>query len=94
MRYEAMFIVRPDLPEDERKILFEQLNDVLLKHNANVLSKDIWSEKRKLCFPIKKHQEGMFYLVNFELAPTSIKDITHTYKLNDNILRVMITKVE
>lgn len=93
-KYEAMFIIKPGLSEDEKKTLFEQLNDVLLKHNGNVLSRDIWSEKRKLYFPIKKYQEGMYYLVNFNLAPLSIKDINHAYKLNDNILRVFITRVE
>lgn len=93
MRYEAMFILKPDLSEDQRRTLFEQLNDVLLKHNGNVLSANIWSDKRKLYFPIKKYQEGMYYLVNFNLAGISIKDISHAYKLNENILRVLITKI-
>ena len=93
-KYEAMFIVKPDLSEEEKKLLFNQISDAAVKHDGNVLSKNIWSEKRKLYFPMKKYREGIYYLMNFTVAPTAITDIRQVYKLNENILRVLITKVE
>ena len=93
-KYEAMFIVKPDLSEEERKNLFGQINDVVVKNNGKVIESSVWSEKRKLIFPIKKYREGVYYLLNFSLAPLIIKEIIHTYNLNENILRVLITKVE
>ena len=91
---EAMFIVKPDLSEEERKNLFGQINDVVAKNNGKVIECSVWSERRKLIFPIKKYREGVYYLLNFSLAPLIIKEIIHTYNLNENILRVLITKVE
>ena len=93
-KYEAMFIVKPDLTEEERKNLFAQINEVVAKNNGKVIESSVWSEKRKLFFPIKKYGEGVYYLLNFSLTPSMVKEIMHTYKLNENILRVLITKVE
>lgn len=93
-KYEAMFIIKPDLPEAEKKKLLDQINDAVVKSNGNIVSADIWSEKKKLGFRIKKYQEGTYYLVNFSAHPDTIAKIRQAYKLNENILRVMITREE
>ena len=91
--YEAMFVIKPDLSEEERKNLFQQIADVVTKNNGSVSSGAVWSEKRKLIFPIKKQQEGAYYLLNFQLPPLAITQINHAYKLNENILRVLVTRL-
>jgi len=93
-KYEAMFIIKPDLSEDENKTLFNQISDAVTKNNGNVSGGSVWSEKRKLYFPIKRYREGIYYLLNLTTEPKSITDINHAYKLNENILRVLITKIE
>ncbi|PIP20608.1 MAG: 30S ribosomal protein S6 [Candidatus Omnitrophica bacterium CG23_combo_of_CG06-09_8_20_14_all_40_11] len=93
-KYEAMFIIKPDLSEDEKKTLFNQIGEAVAKNNGNVSGGSIWSEKRKLYFPIKRYREGIYYLLQFTTEPKSITDINHAYKLNENILRVLITKIE
>ncbi len=93
-KYEAMFIVKPDLSEEERKTLFQQINDAVVKHGGTVTQGALWAERKKLFFPIKKHAEGVYYLLNFSVNPLAIKDIRHVYKLNENILRVLFTKQE
>ncbi|MFH0935583.1 MAG: 30S ribosomal protein S6 [Candidatus Omnitrophota bacterium] len=92
-KYEAMFVIKPDLSEEERKNLFKQIADAVTKNNGSVSSGAVWSEKKKLIFPIKKQQEGAYYLLNFELPPQAIGQINHAYKLNENILRVLITRL-
>jgi small subunit ribosomal protein S6 len=91
-KYEAMFILKPDLPEQDRKTLFNQISDAMVKNNGQVFASSVWAEKRKFNFRIKKHDEGMYYLVNFSVPPPGIKEIERIYKLNENILRVLITQ--
>lgn len=91
-KYEAMFIVKPDLTEEDRKAIFNQINDVVNKNNGKVLSADIWSEKKKFFFRIKKYNEGLYYLMSFNIASTAIKEIRQAFGLNENILRVLITR--
>jgi len=94
IKYEAMFIVKPELSEEEKKTLFNQLHDAVTKNHGTVLQGAVWSERKKLYFPIKKHNEGVYYLMNFSVKGPSIKDINHVYSLNENILRVLISKLE
>ncbi len=89
--YEGMFIVKPDLSEDERKGLFSVINDIIIKHNGSVTQSAVWSERRKLIFPIKRCHEGVYYLVNFSIAPAAITKIKELYRLNEGVLRVLIT---
>lgn len=94
-RYEAMVIVKPDLSEEEKKALFGQINEVVIKNKGSVSAGDVWSDKRNFCFPITKYQEGIYYLLKFSLTDTGvIAQIRRAYKLNENILRVLITKLE
>ncbi|MDP3731854.1 MAG: 30S ribosomal protein S6 [Candidatus Omnitrophota bacterium] len=93
-KYEAMFIVKPDLSEDEKKTLFNQIGEAVTKNNGNVSGGSVLSEKRKLFFPIRRCREGTYYLLQFTAEPKSITDVNHAYKLNENILRVLITKIE
>jgi small subunit ribosomal protein S6 len=92
-KYEAMFMIRPDLSEEDGKLLFAQIGEAITKYEGKVTSANIWSEKRKLFFPIKKYREAIYYLINFTLNPLAVKEITQAYKLNENILRVLISKV-
>jgi len=94
IKYEAMFIIKPDLSEEEKKVLFQQIHDVVSKNKGDVSSASLWAEKRKLYFPLRKYREGSYYLMNFCLDPLSVKLIQQAYKLNESILRVLITKLE
>jgi len=90
-KYEAMCIVKPMLSEEEKKLIFNQINEEVTKNNGTVAKAGVWLEKRKLYFPMKKHTEGIYYLVDFTSPPAAIAKIRHAYRLNENILRVLIT---
>jgi len=93
-RYEAMFIIKPELSEDERKVLFNQIQEAITKNNGKVSLADIWSEKKRLYFPIKRHQEGVYYLASFVLPAEAVAKIREAYHINENILRVMISRLK
>ncbi|MBM3250241.1 MAG: 30S ribosomal protein S6 [Candidatus Omnitrophica bacterium] len=93
-KYEAMFIIKPDLSEEEKKNLLNQINDAVAKYQGKVVDSSIWAERRKLYFPIKRQHEGTYYLVNFQAPPLSIKEMRNIYRLNENILRVLISALK
>ncbi len=92
-KYEAMFIIKPDLSEEEKKTLLAYISDTIDKNNGKVSKADVWLEKRKLQSLIKKYWEGQYFLVNFSVLPEAVTKIKYAYKLNENIFRVLITKV-
>jgi len=93
-KYEAMFIIKPDLSEAERKAVYEQVKDAVTKVGGKVLSADVWSEKRQLTFTIKKHREGLYYLMQFNAPGDAVAKLKIAYRLNEQILRVMILRCD
>jgi small subunit ribosomal protein S6 len=93
-KYEALVIVKPDLSEEDRKSVFLQIDETITKHKGVISQSGLWAEKKRFFFPIKKYVEGVYYLSSFSSPPLAIKDIRHAYTLNENILRVLITKLE
>lgn len=90
--YEAMLIVQPNLNEERRQELFNSLNEAVTKNGAEIINSGVWSEKRRLSFPIKKFQEGIYYTINFKAEPGSISKLKQAYKLNENIIRLLIVR--
>ncbi|MCM8800924.1 MAG: 30S ribosomal protein S6 [Candidatus Omnitrophica bacterium] len=93
-KYEAMFVIKPDLSESERKNKFQHISDVIAKNNGTVLQSNIWAEKRRLAFPIKKIHEATYYLVNFSAPPEAVDSIKQAYRIDEDILRTLIIKTE
>lgn len=92
-RYEAMFILKPDMPEEERKTIFNQIAEAVTKNSGTVNEANIWLEKRKLNFKIKRQTDALYYLMSFTSPSAAIDKIRYAYRLNEGILRVMITRL-
>ena len=86
-----MFIVNPNLNQDQQKELFTQLNEGITKYKGEISESKLWSEKRKLIYPIKKFHEGIYYLISFKAPPKEIAGLRQAYRLNENIIRLLIT---
>ncbi len=99
-KYEAMFIIKPDLKDEEKSAVMKGIKEQVAKHQGSVTSDQIWAERRKLAydlFPIggqMRFKEGMYYLVNFESDSLSIAALKAIYNLNENVLRYMILKLD
>ena len=93
-KYEAMVIIKPDLSDEDKKVLFKHIDDVIIKHGGLLTQSGVWAERRKLYFPINKFMEGIYYLAVFTAPAAAIKEVRNTYKLNENILRVLFTRMD
>ena len=92
-KYEAMLIVGPEPAGDDKGSYYKQFNDLFSKNGATIVSSVVWSEKRRLSYPIKKQREGVYYLVTFESVPESVSKIRGALSLNDSVLRTLILEV-
>jgi small subunit ribosomal protein S6 len=62
--YEELFIVRPDLPEEETDQLIERLTTLIAGQGGNVDKVDKWGV-RKLAYRVQKRTEGFYVLLQF-----------------------------
>ena len=89
--YEGIFVIKPDLNEEDVKGVFKAIGDSITK-NSSTIKKDENGGKRPLAYPVKKFKEGYYYKVDFTAPPEAISKLEAAYKLNAAVLRVMITR--
>ena len=89
-QYDALFIIDPD-KESALKEVTDAITESIVKASGKVSSEENWG-KQRLSYAVKKHREGIYYKLNFSADPSQISNLNSAYKLNPNILRVMITK--
>jgi small subunit ribosomal protein S6 len=99
-KYEALFIIKPDLKDEEKAGVMKALKDQVAKHRGAVLTDQVWAERRRLAydiFPIgggTRFKEGMYYLLNFESPTSELAALKAVYGLNENVLRFLILKID
>ena len=58
--YETMYILRPDIPEEEVESHLTKYRDMLVEAGADVLDNQMRG-KRRLAYPIAKHKDCLLY---------------------------------
>ena len=87
--YEALFIIDPD-KEESLKEITGSITEAITKSRGKINKEENWG-KQKLAYIIRKYRDGIYYKLNFSIEPSEISRLNSSYKLNANILRVMIT---
>ncbi|MBU4312341.1 MAG: 30S ribosomal protein S6 [Candidatus Omnitrophica bacterium] len=90
-KYEGMFIIKADLAKEGLEKTATQVQDIIKKQDGSLDNIKEWG-KQKLAYPIKKHKEGVYYLIDFHIDTTAIAKIRRSFSLNESILRVLITE--
>ena len=85
--YETMFIVNPQLSEDDTKAIVEKFT-ALMAENGEIEQDNEWG-KRRLAYPINDLMEGYYVLVNHKADTQFIKELTRLFNINENIMRSM-----
>ena len=92
-KYELMVIVDAQKPQPEKEEIYKQTTDAITKAGGKVINAQVWLEKHRFAFNIKKKNEGTYYLVNFEGDSQATHNIRATLRLNEKILRYLIIHV-
>ena len=91
-KYEVMFIAKP-LEDAEVDPIAEFVSNLIKKNGGNVEKVDRWG-KRHLAYTVKKQADGNYVLINFEADPEVIKEIDRVMKIQDDILKHLIVKID
>ena len=93
MKYEILFIVRPDLEEKAINDTFKKFEKLLVDNKAKVLSSKELGQK-ELAYEIKKHKTGYYFLINVESEAKAINEFDRVATLSEDILRHIAIKLE
>ena len=93
MKYEIMYIVRPNVEESELKGIVKNFEEVLTKNGAKIeSSKEIG--QRELAYEIKKFKSGYYYLYEISSKDDKAeKEFNRLANLSEDIIRHMIIRL-
>ena len=91
--YETMYILRPDIAEDEVTNHIEKYNNLLKEFGGTILDSQMRG-KRRLAYQIAKHREGIYVQLSHQGDGQHIFKIEKAMRLSEDVIRYMTVKQE
>ena len=91
-RYETIFIVRPNVAEDEIEAIAAKTTSIIEGDGGTILRIDKWGLK-KLAYLIKKESQGYYVFVDYAGIPVSVAEIERVFRIDDRILKYLTVKI-
>ncbi len=90
-KYELMFIVASDVPEEKREELIAKQKAYVEAHKGTIEGIEKIGMK-KLAYPINFKNEGFYVLMNIELPPQEVDAMSKLMNITDGIVRHIFVK--
>jgi small subunit ribosomal protein S6 len=90
--YEVLFILSPQVTEEEATTLISDFKGIAEKNGATLKNEEAWG-RRRLAYPINKTNEGIYHLFVLESA-SSLSELDRRMKNVDRVLRHVIVRTD
>ncbi len=91
--YETMYILRPDIAEDEVTNHIDKYNKLLEEVGGKILDSQMRG-KRRLAYQIAKHREGIYVQLSHQGDGQHIYKIEKAMRLSEDVIRYLTVKQE
>lgn len=89
--YEILYIVRPELDEDQLNEAVERVNGLIANVGGEHVKTDVWG-KRRLAYEVDRLREGYYVLTDFKVEPERVPEMESTLKISDTVFRHLIVR--
>ena len=92
-KYEVMYILRPDIAEEEIEKLTASLDATVAKGGGVVLS----SEKmgtRKLAYTVRKFNDGLYMLLTLEAGGDLIAELERRLRVTEQVIKFITVRMD
>jgi small subunit ribosomal protein S6 len=91
--YEMMYILRPDLSEDQVGEAVNKYKDYLSENGAENFEIQV-KGKRRLAYPIGKYLDGIYVQMNYQADGTQIAPLERMMRLGEEVIRYLTLKLK
>jgi len=91
--YEALFIIKPDVPDEEADQRLEALKTYLTGMGATIDKLEKWG-KRRLAYKVDKYREGAYVLIQFQAGPEAVKEFERRLRVSDVVLKFLTVRID
>jgi small subunit ribosomal protein S6 len=89
-QYEVAVVFHPDLEIDLEKAT-SRIEKIFTDNGGNVTNTDNWG-KRKLAYPIKKLEYGVYVFYTVDFPADSVRKVEGLLNITDEVIRFLITR--
>ncbi len=89
-KYELVVIVDATLPQEQKEAVLKEIGEAIVKCDGKVINRQVWIDKNKMSFRMKKCTEGTYYMINYEGSSAKNAEFRRALKLNERVLRSLI----
>lgn len=87
-RYETIIILSPDLPEETRQTLCDQVVEQIDQHQGFLAETDVWGNRR-LAYNIRKKSRGYYVRFDYCGGTELVDELERRFQINDSYLKYM-----
>jgi small subunit ribosomal protein S6 len=87
-QYETGFVLSPALSEEETTQFVQQMAEIVAQKQGQMVKQDVWG-KRRLAYPIKKFQEGVYVFFTYDGPGDIAGELERRFKQTDAVIRFM-----
>jgi len=91
--YEIMFIVRPDVTEEEVDKLIAQMEGVVAGTSGK-LEKVEKLGRRRLAYRVAKQREGIYVLFRLQGSGDTVKEFERRLKVIDTVIKYLTVRID
>ncbi|MGH7801363.1 MAG: 30S ribosomal protein S6 [Thermodesulfobacteriota bacterium] len=92
--YETLYLIRPDLTEDELGKVQEKLKEAIANNEGEIYKSEKWSE-RNLAYRIGKFTKGVYHILIYKALPSVVTEVEKNLRFfNTDVLRFMTVRIK
>ena len=91
--YEVMFIVRPDMTEEDQDKLISTLEAAVTSSGGQVKSMEKMG-KRRLAYTVRKFHDGLFILLTFEGGGGLVHELERRLRVTEPVIKFLSVRID
>jgi small subunit ribosomal protein S6 len=91
--YELMFIVRPDMPEEDQDKLISTLESVVTSSGGQTKNVEKMG-KRRLAYLVRRFHEGVYILLTLEGSGGLIHELERRLRVTEPVIKFLTVRID
>lgn len=86
--YETIFIIQPDLSEEDAEALAKTFEQVLVDQQSTLNKSERWGKKR-LAYRVGRHWEGYYIFFEYSGVHTALVELERRLRIHEHVIKFL-----
>src|ERR671936_694243 len=90
-KYEILLMLDPELAEERQDEIIGRARELIERGGGTWVRHDAWGQRR-LAYEINHKGEGVYHLLQFDVEPETLDELSRILRITDGVMRHMATR--